>query len=241
MPRSNPDGRLTGDDIMIRYAHTGPAAARRFTATALLTAAFAGTLASTSANASAQEGPRTFRACYVPEVGAMYVLDLPGLPAECLSSEHEEISWMEGEPIARGSIDTEDLADGAVTTAKIADGAVTTPKIAANAITSAEIQDGTVQAADLAFDAIGVPGYELFEESTTFGSPMEAGSFFTLGRVCPDGKMALGGGDSSQFAVVIHASRPHGNGRGWTVDFHNTSDLDLDIEYTIHIVCADVE
>jgi len=113
----------------------------------------------------------------------------------------------------------------AVTTAKIADGAVTTPKIAANAITSAEIQDGTVQAADLAFDAIGVPGYELFEESTTFGSPMEAGSFFTLGRVCPDGKMALGGGgDSSQFAVVIHASRPHGNGRGWTVDFHNTSD-----------------
>lgn len=43
---------------------------------------------------SAQE--QSFYACYVPEVGAMYLIGLSGLPTECLSSEHVEISWTEG-------------------------------------------------------------------------------------------------------------------------------------------------
>jgi len=49
----------------------------------------------TAAPMSAQER-QTFRACYVPEVGAMYMIGFSGLPMECLSSEHVEIGWSEG-------------------------------------------------------------------------------------------------------------------------------------------------
>lgn len=89
--------------------------------------------------------------------------------------------------------------------------------------------------------APGVSGYEIVQESTTFGSPMEGNSSFTFGRSCPAGKKALGGGGgSNKFPVVIQKSQPTNNGSGWRIDFHNTSADDLDIEYTIFIVCAEI-
>ncbi len=32
-------------------------------------------------------------ACYVPNVGAIYMIQLTGLPVNCLSPTHVEISW----------------------------------------------------------------------------------------------------------------------------------------------------
>lgn len=49
-------------------------------------------LVSTPAGADAQ----TVNACYVPEVGAIYLVNQPGLPTQCLASSHVALSWSEG-------------------------------------------------------------------------------------------------------------------------------------------------
>lgn len=109
-----------------------------------------------AANALAQ----TFFACYVEDVGAMYLIKLPGLPTACLSANHKVVSWTEGAgvTVADGSITTNKLADGAVTAAKLAPGAVPgvadesigTQQLADDAVTTPKIADGTVTAAKLA-------------------------------------------------------------------------------------------
>ncbi len=44
-------------------------------------------------NSGAQE---TVHACYVPDVGAVYLTQARGLPSDCLSSSHVPISWTDG-------------------------------------------------------------------------------------------------------------------------------------------------
>jgi hypothetical protein len=105
-------------------------------------------------DAAAQQ--QTFRACYVPQVGAMYLLGLPGLPSECLSNEHEEISWTEGSSTGEGSVGTAALADGAVTTDKLADGAVTAAKLAAGSVGATHIEQGSVNRDHIGPDAVGL-------------------------------------------------------------------------------------
>lgn len=39
---------------------------------------------------------QTFTACYVPTVGAIYLIRQPGLPQNCLSNAHTQITWREG-------------------------------------------------------------------------------------------------------------------------------------------------
>lgn len=93
----------------------------------------------------------TFNACYVPNVGAIYLIKIAGLPQNCLSGSHIEISWTDGSPnVADGSIVTVKLADGAVTTVKLADLAVTAAKLAAGAVGTAQLADGAVTSAKLA-------------------------------------------------------------------------------------------
>lgn len=46
-------------------------------------------------SAGAQEG-RTFTACYVPDVGAVYLIQEEGLPSACLATSHVEFSWTDG-------------------------------------------------------------------------------------------------------------------------------------------------
>lgn len=84
-------------------------------------------------------------ACYVPSVGAIYVVGLPGAPTACLSPSHT--------PIALGGAGM-GLPDGSVTTAKLADGAVTTLKIAANAVGAGQLATGAVTTAQLAPAAV---------------------------------------------------------------------------------------
>jgi len=106
--------------------------------------------------AAAQE-PQTFHACYVPDVGAVYLIKITGLPTNCLSESHVEISWTEGGTgeVADGSITTVKLADAAVTTVKLADGAVATGKLAVNAVASEQVLDNSMTASDLAANSVG--------------------------------------------------------------------------------------
>lgn len=64
----------------------------------------------------------TFQACVVPDVGVVYMIGQTETPTECLSTNHQLVTWTEG------------LADGSVTTAKIAQGAIDSARIAAGAI-----------------------------------------------------------------------------------------------------------
>lgn len=81
----------------------------------------------------------TFTACRVPDVGAIYMIGLEGLPTECLDPSHVEFSWTEGGAVA----------DGSVTTAKLADGAVASGKLAADAVDSLSIGNGSILGEDL--------------------------------------------------------------------------------------------
>lgn len=46
---------------------------------------------------AAGHAQQTFQACYVPDVGALYLIGLEGLPTSCLATGHVEISWTEGD------------------------------------------------------------------------------------------------------------------------------------------------
>jgi hypothetical protein len=61
-----------------------------------LRAACASAAVSTTISSAAAQTPTTFNACYVPSVGAVYLIKLTGLPASCLSTSHVEITWTEG-------------------------------------------------------------------------------------------------------------------------------------------------
>lgn len=67
-------------------------------------------LVSMPAGADAQ----TFDACYVPEVGAIYLINQTGLPTQCLASNHVPVSWSEGGLISITAGDG--LTGGEVTT-----------------------------------------------------------------------------------------------------------------------------
>jgi hypothetical protein len=97
----------------------------------------------------------TFRACRVPDVGAIYMIGVAGAPTGCLDVTHVEFSWTEGgATVDDGSVTEVKIADGAVTSAKIADGTVGAADLAPDAVDSSIITDGSVGAADLAGGAV---------------------------------------------------------------------------------------
>lgn len=63
--------------------------------------------------ASAQApAPVTFFACYVPSIGAMYMIKLDGLPSACLGASHVEITWTDGAGTGAGTITGVTAGDG---------------------------------------------------------------------------------------------------------------------------------
>lgn len=96
---------------------------------------------------------QTYEACYVPGVGAIYLIKQADLPAACLAEGHIAFRWTDG-AAADGEITTAKLADGSVVTVKLADAAVTAVKLAAAAVGPAALADGAVSEAKLAFDAV---------------------------------------------------------------------------------------
>lgn len=65
------------------------------------------------------QAPATFNACYVPSLGAIYMIKLDGLPAACLGASHVEITWTDGAGAGGGTITAvtagEGLAGGGTT------------------------------------------------------------------------------------------------------------------------------
>ncbi|UCG88298.1 MAG: hypothetical protein JSW71_07070 [Gemmatimonadota bacterium] len=199
------------------------------------------------------QAPTTFHACYVPDVGAMYLIQLPGLPTECLSGTHVQITWTEGGDVADGSITTLKLADGAVTTVKVADQAVTSAKIGSDV----PLPPGTCStdqiitwdgSAWVCADASGISGLEtvttLFIRDTPGGVTTE-----TFVTSCPAGKDVFGGGYAiridfgsgfEQSDRAISASRPAGL-PGWAVTLRWEVPIPgYRTEITVYAICASV-
>lgn len=66
---------------------------------------------------------QAINACYVPAVGALYLVGLTGLSTTCVAPGHVAINLSSGSTtLGEGVVATANLADGAVTTAKIAAG-----------------------------------------------------------------------------------------------------------------------
>jgi hypothetical protein len=126
--------------------------------------------------------PATFNACYVPQVGAMYLINLPGLPAACLSSNHTPISWTDGIP--DGAVTIDKLADNSVGSPQLVNGSVTTGKLAATA--EARVRDYQVV-------------HSTFNQSGGAGSPVVA---------CPSGTRPIGGGALKASNAVLHGDHP---------------------------------
>jgi hypothetical protein len=104
----------------------------RILSRALIALVVAPTLGALPTPAQAQT---MFHACYVPSVGAIYLIQEQGLNQTCLDPAHQEIEWTSGgvESIVDGSITTAKLADGSVTLAKLAPG-IHWAQVAANGV-----------------------------------------------------------------------------------------------------------
>jgi hypothetical protein len=76
-----------------------------------------GTLAGLGATPVAAQ--TTYEACYVPSVGAIYLIKLAGLPAACLAQSHVAFSWTEGGGVADGSVTEAKLAFNPATQAEL--------------------------------------------------------------------------------------------------------------------------
>ena len=88
--------------------------------------------------AGSRAGAQQVNACYVPSVGAVYLVGLQGLPTGCLAPGHVPVTLGAG-ALADGAVTAAKLADGAVVTVKLADGAVTPAKLSFDPATQTEL------------------------------------------------------------------------------------------------------
>ena len=66
-----------------------------------VTVAIVGALTCFALPAAVSAQTTTYRACYVPQVGAMYLIGIEGLPDNCLSASHIEIIRHRGLHVGR--------------------------------------------------------------------------------------------------------------------------------------------
>ena len=97
----------------------------------------------------AMSSAQAVNACYVPNVGAIYLVGLTGLPTACLNSNHVAIA-LGGAALPDGSVSTAKIADAAVTGAKIGAAAVGPNQIAPNAIGADQIASSAIGTAEIA-------------------------------------------------------------------------------------------
>lgn len=116
-------------------------------------------------------------ACYVPSVGAVYLIGLPGSPPTCLAPGHMPV-------MLRDSA----LADGSVITIKLASGAVTIAKLSFDPATQAEL------------DALGAPG-----TINATNNPVEWTRLKGVPAGFADGTDNVGGAGGSVTSITVGA------------------------------------
>lgn len=206
-------------------------------------------LFASAAPANAQEA--TFHACYVPNVGAVYLIKVTGLPENCLSTSHVEISWTDGsaEALPDGSIVTAKIADGAVTTPKLADGVVTTPNLLDGAVTAPKLVDGAVTTSKLGDEAVTAP--KLADGAVTATKlagvikrrstlvDVANGATGTAEVVCEPGEVFLGGGGGFLGGEMDAAVTFAGDVNGiWKVHGVNKAGGIRQLEAQVHCLAA---
>lgn len=159
---------------------------------------------------------QTFRACYVPDVGAIYLIGIPGLPADCLSGSHVEVSWTEGGEGPPGP-QGEQGPPGP----------------------QGEQGPPGPQGEQGPTGPPGISGYEIVEvEQTITMAPGDPGVFVTA--TCPSGKKILGGGYSSGGFFTFLNSSPVGDS-GWQVLVVNRHTTTFTAPVTVRAICGVVE
>jgi hypothetical protein len=168
--------------------------------------AMAATLSAALAAPAAGQTPVVFSACYVPSVGALYMIKQQGLPQACLSSAHAEVSWRDGSwELADGAVSGAKIADGAISGAKIADGAISGEKIGPAMVSSSHIGDGQVTQTKLA-PGVSLPlapiaGLSVLGRPATEGAPIAIGAGFD-GHVLRRSGTAIGFGQVGSAGIA---------------------------------------
>jgi hypothetical protein len=184
----------------------------------------------------------TFEACRVPDVGAIYMINVAGAPAACLAPSHVAFSWTEGGIPGAGSITSNEIADGTIVEADIAIDGVTGASIAPDAVGSTEILDGSVGSVDLASNAVGTSeildgavtlaklnggvnlGFTtITRRQTTPGVNLPAALSTFVPVACLAGETVTGGGGVNQNATGVYLKQSYPSGTGWQVTYQNTT------------------
>lgn len=201
----------------------------------------------------------TFTACRIPDVGAIYMIGLAGLPTECLDPSHVEFSWTEGGTVADGGITTPKLADGAVTAAKLAadavdslsivdgsilgedlrSGTIGSLQIANSSITGADVEDASLTAADLADGAAGSIVQGLLGDSgglttnvTDLGNVSYVAPAEGVALVIVTGTVRLGGENTRVRIGIGSSAGSFDMHETWAGYQTGTATTDLDMPFT---------
>jgi hypothetical protein len=207
-----------------------------------------------SRSVHAQNGdPRTFRACFVPTVGALYMIGEKGLPDACLSETHEEMQWTEDRngtvTILDGSVTTPKLATDAVTSEKIvaeavgsseiARGAVQTHHVADEAITVTKIADGAVGGEQLAAGAVASEHLDVSWLRTFSSASVPAGSTAVIIESCTDGREPIAGAWETFGDINVVGQGPSGE-KGWRFRIRN-NDAEAAVVVALALICVDLD
>ena len=190
-------------------------------------------------SASAVSAQTTFRACRVPDVGAIYMIGVQGAPNECLDATHVEFSWTEG--VGAGTIGTTQLADDAVTAAKIGSGAVGSLQLASDAVNGTKVVDASITSFDLADGAVTAPKLGV-EVVSVFVQEARTEDLYVGTATCPGGKRVIAGGFVHSSVVTaeatdsfVTANQPFGDDT-WRVAFRDPSPYGIN-SFSVYAVC----
>lgn len=171
--------------------------------------------------ASAQT-PRTFTACYVPDVGAVYMIGEAGLPSACHSDNHVQFSWEDGSEIAATQAELDDLISSLATAGTLNE--------SGNPVAWTRLKDVPAGFADGTDDG--------FTGTTTVSvsADMPDYSGVVIRATCPTGAVVVGGGGSTDRGseATLVASYPSSETE-WRVQFRNETTRGV---ATAYAVCA---
>lgn len=152
----------------------------------------------------------TFNACYVPAVGAMYLITLTGLPAACLAASHVQVTWTERALAGTGAATTVARSDHTHALAFTANTGIGASALAANtgssntAVGTAALDVNTSGGSNTAL------GANALGANTTAGSNTAVGASALLNNTASDntavGAAALDANSSGASNTAVGAN-----------------------------------